>query len=174
MAAPSFVTSIPANVRTALENILESVPGSEVRSAIVTALTWGMNNAIAVGNFINSLGLCVENGMLCYTTRNMLPVYSGIPSEISSYLNRIQNAKYGRDTRQAIVEALRWGGNYTSEVAGFIEDLGLTVRDGKLCAIYNVHDDATNEALYYNSVYAGGEVGDEGIPYIGVKELEKD
>lgn len=168
MAAPNFATTLPANIQTALDNILSSVSGSDVRMAIITALTWGMNNAITVGNFMNSLGLCVENGMLCYTTKNTFPTYQGIPSEISSLLNRIQHAKYGRDTRQAIVLALKWGSDYTSDVAGFIEDLGLTVRDGKLCAIYN-DEIPSQEALNYGSVYAGGEVGDEGIPYIGGK-----
>ena len=168
MAVPNFPAIIPANVTSALETILTGVGGESVRQAIVTALTWSVDNAIDIGQFINSLGLCVENGMLCYTTKDTVRVYQDIPEEFINTLQDILNADYGRDTRQSIVNALKWGGDYVSEVAGLINDLGLTVVDGKLCAVFSwapatkaeqkILDAYTNRRL---------DVPDEGYTYIG-------
>ena len=52
---------------------------------------------------------------------------------VSSLLADIVGATYGRDVRAAIVKALRLGTERFSAIAQYIEDLGLTVQDGKLC-----------------------------------------
>lgn len=165
---PDFVTEIPVNVQQAMWKILNSVPGSDVRQGIVDALTWGMNQSIVMGKFVNSLGLCVEDHKLCYTTKDVLPTYDSIPSEITRTLNDILTARYGRDTRGSIVKALEWGGDYTSQIAGFIDDLGLTVVDGKLCAIFG-EAPLTREQQRIKDAYSnrGMDVPDEGYPYLG-------
>lgn len=66
-----------------------------------------------------------------------------IPANVQLALDGILDDVYGQEVRQDIVTALTWGTQYTSMVAGFINDLGLTVKDGKLCAIF---DDS-----YYNN-----------------------
>lgn len=60
-----------------------------------------------------------------------------IPANVELALDGIINDVYGREVRADIVTALLWGTQYTSMVAGFINDLGLTVKDGKLCAIFD-------------------------------------
>lgn len=136
MAVPSFITTIPAEVQAALDGVLTDVYSSEVRQDIVDALTWGINNTTPIAQFLNDLGLNVWDHKLCYTTEDVLPVYQEIPEEIAAIFQEILTDVYGPDLRKAIVRALRLADEYTSRTAKFIEDLGLTVVDGKLCAIF--------------------------------------
>jgi len=131
-----FPDDMPIYVKIALEGLLTDVYSEDVREDIVTALTWGMQNAINAANYVNSLGLTVWDHKLCYTSEDVLPLYDDIPSEIRTSLDRILTDVYGVELREDIVTALRWGTWYTSVVAQFINDLGLTVVDGKLCAIF--------------------------------------
>lgn len=169
MPAPSFIINIPANVQSALNSILNGVGGSEVRQAIVTAITWGVNSIAPVGNFVNSLGLMVHDGKLCYTNQDVVTVYDSIPSELSSALQDVINAEYGRDTRASIVKVLQWGGDYISSITGFIDDLGLTIQDGKLCVYYYDPNYVTKEVARQKSIYAnpGVDVDDAGYTYVG-------
>jgi len=122
--------TIPTNIQTALNNILTAVGGSTVRQAIATALGWAYSGTIS----IDDLGLVVENGLLCYTPDSVIP---GSSASVTSVINDITAATYGRETRDAIVKALKTGADYFDLVAKYIEDLGLTAQDGKLCVIYN-------------------------------------
>lgn len=64
-----------------------------------------------------------------------------IPTNVANALQGILDDPYGRDVRQDIVTCLTWGAEYTSMVAGFINDLGLTVKDGLLCAVFDGTED---------------------------------
>ena len=59
-----------------------------------------------------------------------------IPQNVQNALWGILNHVYGTQVRDDIVTALTWSADNTFTVANFIEDLGLTVVDGKLCAIF--------------------------------------
>ena len=131
-----FPDSIPENVQSALAGILTDIYSADVREDIVTALTWGMENAIRAAKFVNDLGLTVWDNKLCYTEEDVFPIYEDIPEDIQSALQRILTDVYGVELRKDIATVLRWGSEYTSIISGFIEDLGLTVVDGKLCAIF--------------------------------------
>lgn len=134
---PDFTTEVPQEILDAVQGILDDVYSKKVRQDIVDALTWGIEKSLPVGKFVNSLGLCVWDNKLCYTDEDVLPVYDEIPQEVQDVLDRILTDVFGKDLRNDIVIALRWGGSYTSQVSGFIADLGLTVVDGKLCAIFH-------------------------------------
>ena len=172
MAAPNFPTSIPQNVRTALEGILTDIPGSTVRQDIVTALQWPIENMLPIGRFLNSLGLCVENGLLCYTTKDVIPTYSAVPEGVSHLLQAILTAQYGRDVRYAIAEVLEFGADYATVINTFAEDLGLVVRDGKLCAVYQGPDVRSEDEAVCESIYVtpGAQVRDNGMIYVGVPD----
>lgn len=138
MADIPQVISIPSDVQTALEGILTDVYNSEMREDIITAITWGIENSITVAQFLNDLGLCVKDGLLCYTTENVLTVYNGIPSNVQAVIDRIRTDVYGPELRKDIVYVLKWAGDYVGAITGLVDSLGLTVMDGKLCAIYGV------------------------------------
>lgn len=163
-----FVDEIPVEVQQAMWKIKNSIQGADVRDGIVTALTWGMEHAFVMGQYINSLGLTVEDHKLCYTTKDVVETYDDIPDEISLALQEIIADVYGRETRAAIVKALKWASDYVSSVAGHIHDLGLTVVDGKLCAIFG-RAPLTPEMERLKSIYAspGTDVDDEGYVYLG-------
>lgn len=75
--------------------------------------------------------------------QNPIPDFADeIPQNVQNALWGILNHVYGSEVRDDIVTALTWGAENTFTVANFIEDLGLTVVDGKLHAIY---DDGTSD-----------------------------
>lgn len=133
---PDFPESLPANIRTALDGILNHPYSSSVRQDIVDALNWEIENARLAAEFINALGLVVQDGKLCYTNADVLEGYGSIPSKISSALERILTGVYGPELRNDIVTVLRYGADHTSKIAEYISDFGLTVVDGKLCVIF--------------------------------------
>lgn len=120
---------IPTNIQTALNNILTQIAGDNVRQAIVTALGWAYTGSVT----FEDLGLTVKNGLLCYTTESIIPESS---ISVGSALTDITSANYGRDTRAAIVKALRLGADRFEAIIQTINDIGLTVLDGKLCAVF--------------------------------------
>lgn len=136
MALLEFIREIPIEIRDACDGILTDIYSSEVRQDIVDTLTWGINSTTPIAEFLNSLGLTVWDHKLCYTNEDVLTVYREIPAEVQGWFQEILTDVYGPDLRQAIVNALRWADEYTSQSAGLINDLGLTVVDGKLCAIF--------------------------------------
>lgn len=134
---PDFILSVPAEIQTALDGILTDVYSLKVRQDIVDSLTWGIQQTFPVAAFLNSLGLKVQDHLLCYTNTDPLVAYDAIPADVQSRLDRILTDVSGLELRADITYVLRWGSDYTSTLAGFIEDLGLTVVDGKLCAMYH-------------------------------------
>ena len=133
---PDFVDSIPAEVQSALDGILTDIYSLKVRQDIVDALTWGIEQTFPVAEFLNSLGLKVWNHMLCYTNTEPLTAYEDIPQDVQDALGRILTDVSGVELRADITYVLRWGSDYASTLAGFIQDLGLTVVDGELCTIF--------------------------------------
>lgn len=170
---PDYPNVIPPAIEEALETIRTGIHGNEVRAGIVSALTWGLNQTFPLGKWANDLGLCVENGMLCYTTEDVVDTYQSIPEEISQSLADIQNAKYGRDVREAIVIALRWGGEYLGSINGFINSLGLTVKNGMLHVIFDEGTEDESEP-YINKIERstyrnpGVDPDPNGYTYIGM------
>ena len=127
---------VPTNIRQELEGILTDVYGSDVRQDIVNSFTWSAESFGSAITFIRNLGLIVEDGKLCVTYGEDYPDYS-IPSYIQEALNRILTDVKGTDLRDDIVKLLRWAlTNDFASVAEEINDLGLSVVDGKLCIEY--------------------------------------
>lgn len=167
--AVEFVTTLPDNVKNALKGILTDIPGPTVKQNIVTALTWGVNNLLVVGEWVNDLGLCVSDGKLCYTNEDIIDVNSLIPDSVRGAVARIPADKYGREVRSDIVEALQWLRDIGSAVIDYLYDLGLTVVDGKLCVIYGDDDYTPYEKQKQESIYSnpGTDPDPEGYTYIG-------
>ena len=131
----TYPSDIPTNIQAALRGILNDVYGSQVRQDIVTALSWGIEPLISEVSFINGLGLTVEDGKLCYTTKDVI-VADGVTSDIRGLLQKILADVNGLELRKDIVDALRWASVYSGKSERYIDDIGLVVQDGKLCVIY--------------------------------------
>lgn len=123
---------IPSEVQDALDGILTDVYASDVRQDIVDALALGGYSLGSIVDFLNGLRLRVHNGMLCYTNADVLDSPTTSSSGITE---RILTEVNGRELRDAIVEALRWGTGVVSNIGDYIDSLGLAVYDGKLCVI---------------------------------------
>lgn len=132
---------LPTEIKTALKGILTDIYGSEVRQDIASVFEWSIETSVNAVNIERSLGLTVENGMLCAVYNNdggIDPdIDDPIPADIQARLGRILTEDYGRELRDDIVIVLRWGLSCEfSEATGEASDLGLTVIDGKLCMEY--------------------------------------
>lgn len=60
-----------------------------------------------------------------------------VPAAVTTALDGILNDTYGNEVRTDIVTALQWRLDYIGQVTRFINDLGLIVKNGQLCVIYN-------------------------------------
>jgi len=124
--------TISREVREALDGILTDVYASDVRQDIVDALALGGYSLGSIVDFLNGLRLRVANGMLCYTDEDVL---DSPTTSSSSITERILTEVNGKQLREAIVEALRWGTGVVSTIGDYIDSLGLIVYEGKLCVV---------------------------------------